>query len=348
MGQMFKPFILQMEQQYKSQLQSGGHQYNFPLMDNPMRGPSNPTPVRSSLPTQAPSFTPLPSDPIGPFSPLASPSSPTNSVSTPSKPIPTSNRKWITSSSVPFLSNQMAAPVVSKKFAEYHLSATENEVLANVINYLSNPAEEDAEPPVGAYTLFDRILGDISPEKLFGCLYIFRVFILRRRPNENYAKFHDLSLMSTLVECLEAPKATQAMALTVASNFFAWKAGANWMCSHASQIVPKAIKALQTSDPALHSTAAALLYNYSLNLDVNSDSALEATLAINEFLRTAKDPETIFRLLLSLGHFVMRSTDGTLGQLVMASDFDDIVKLCSGHADAKISEVMSELKQIMQ
>jgi len=189
---------------------------------------------------------------------------------------------------------------------------------------LSDSNEVLNTPPSGTYEIFAKIISKEPNVKLFPCLYVLRMLILRKIPNEHYS-----TQKTTLVEIFRnhlngsTPKTALVMTLTLATNMFSFPSGIQFMTEHASLIINEenGLKALKSKDSAICSTAAALMYNYSLYLPKELDEiTVDCVLTLLNVLRLSSDEETVFRMLYALGN-LMKKGNLTAIQLI-ASEFD--------------------------
>eukprot|EP00027_Filamoeba_sp_ATCC50430_P008729 CAMPEP_0168548118 /NCGR_PEP_ID=MMETSP0413-20121227/4393_1 /TAXON_ID=136452 /ORGANISM="Filamoeba nolandi, Strain NC-AS-23-1" /LENGTH=508 /DNA_ID=CAMNT_0008578405 /DNA_START=129 /DNA_END=1655 /DNA_ORIENTATION=- len=382
MGQMFKPFILQMEASVKqnvynhhpihdpSSLQSfpfgpmlGNQQQQsvpptFPF--NFMQPPSTSTPFTNPIPsTSTPKPTTVPSS-ATPTKTTASPA-PSPKPQQPST-VPVNAPKriedlvHIRKDNKPLVSNQGLSPNIVQKLKQQLPDHSKG--IDELQTYLSDPnSENDASmrPSNEVFAVFEHAFATLKLNELFSCLYLFRLFILKRAALNFYVKEDSKGAIDKVLTFAapEASKTVHTMALTALSNMFSFPVGSNFMVDKArvASIVAKATHSLLNSpEPAVKQIAAALLYNISLFLEKDgSEAVVHAVSGVLDFVEKfvsvkSTDPaeiDTLTRALTSLGNVLLDNK--TACALVKDLDFHSVAQELLKLPNEQIVKITSEV-----
>jgi len=337
MGQMLRPLIEQFERSMRQQFVPNGQpnmqnvqnaSNSLPFMVNPwnpmgttqmpgfnLSSFMNPTTPSSNQqkPTTSPSLQPKVQQPQQPTQQQSVPPVQQQTSQAGIKSATNYKLYWTTQyGDRPLLSSSSAPTAIPKcKQAMTDIGCTQTELA--LLDPLSDALNNENSPlPSGTYELFDKVLLEGIPAKLFPCLFVYRLLILRKSCNDHYTIEDSSKMQGILARVLSdsMPKGALLMALTTASNLFAFPNGIKFMISEPALgiVISATVKALGSSESSLRSIAAAVLYNYSLCLPRENDRGVECITAIVDVLQRQLDDETVYRLLVALGHFMLEDT----------------------------------------
>lgn len=258
--------------------------------------------------------------------------------------------KTISASSKPLISAEAKTPAFyalvksnqKKAPASAALSDDDRIVLEAVLDALNNKSDLKPEVEDRAIQLFDRLLHNWPADLLFPVLGLYRLFVLRSRvgkaieDNQSVITFL-FSLVPQTDEAktsppsTPAPMAAQAMALCSVANLFHRPSLASKLASHSS-VLAAARASLTSEHNSVRAMAATILYNCSLALPKDeSDDVIELVSFFAEFVMNESDPETLQRSLSALGHLLYGNSSAAL--LLASMDFDtkSIAAKCAGN-----------------
>lgn len=346
MGQMIRPFIEQMENQIKGNLAA----QNLPFPG--LNGPVNPAAHTPFLFPQN-LFQGVQNPPQQPAAPSKPPSQPIVSPNVTTTKATQSKYPLLDAHAAPFLSEGADVTVAMTKFKEvYGLLGQEAAVVDALAKYLSDSTQSGAEAPQGTYTLFDRLTKETPVAKLFYCLFVFRLLVLKKAPNEYYAKQRSsLTYIFKNFISGNVPKTVHVMALTLATNMFASPAGAKFMVEEAENIIggATALGSLQSSVPEIRKTASALVFNYSLYLPQdNAEASVDCVQNILDLFHKSPEDETILRMIYALGNFIRRGNPVAIEMIQAGFETPTVEAQLFQSPNAEIKAAAKEVEQLVQ
>lgn len=326
-GQMFRPFIEQMESQMRQGFTSG----MVPWQENAAGGLALPTTKRTSTVTAAtssPQSVPPTSQPLAP-APAETKSavldlSSHRHLSLKLKAISKSNRPLVSSDQRQKTFEVLIKTYSGKMEPSLALTEVEKSALTRIVEVIG--ATGKAELPPNVFGFFERLLDQWPAKQLVPVLGLARLLLLdeavarevMKQFSQNQGMLPRLISISKKGGPAAVSSPSQIMALCCISNLFSSPEFAKILVQD-SQISTIGIDHLESSEQSLRLTSASLLYNCSLFFDESNDHAVSVSSALCRVLENEKHRETGYRMLLALGHTMFCNDE--ISVLVHALEF---------------------------
>jgi len=337
--------------------------------------------IMSSSPYSIPSYLPIGSSSLELQSSPLVPSSPSNvltedqrktmeiggnssKIGSIASPHISDQFKYINKKSVPLISDRGSiVPVINKMKKQFADRCSPNDL--QLIDYLSvslikgtentkTQAGNSSHTMLDVFTFFEQWIPRIPITELFATLYVFRLLLLMKSFSEHCIREKKL-LLSIFEKFISstAPKSVCTMALTIATNVFYFKENVGFMISEevSNVLTERITELLNSDDDSRRLAAATLAYNYSLFLpkQENELRIVQYLTCLLDTLRkpTISDEDTVYRLLLVIGHLILDNPAGSM--LVNRLDFKVIAtRLSKIFSTGRNAELLKEILSLIE
>eukprot|EP01117_Protostelium_nocturnum_P008254 TRINITY_DN2947_c0_g1_i4.p1 TRINITY_DN2947_c0_g1~~TRINITY_DN2947_c0_g1_i4.p1 ORF type:complete len:477 (-),score=186.38 TRINITY_DN2947_c0_g1_i4:182-1612(-) len=268
-------------------------------------------------------------------------------------------RKHIKEDNKPMISDQGTPNSIVNRLKSMEKSDERRDSLDLLEKYLEKSIENEEEPDQRIFQLFDNVFRDATTvdksnsSLLSSYLFLFRLFILRRKAAGYYVKEGRGTLVHISQHFLSLPSSfstLSTMALTVMTNLFFQSILEDFLLEKSELILSNAIEAFKLSDStSVRQIVGTLFYNYSLIVSRQSGKVLSSLMdklasGLVEFIekKYKLDEETLFRLLLAIGHLLLGSSSAEELRKKKESLLSNIDMM----EKDKIREISREIKDI--